>query len=181
MGYAAKGANLKRFGGGFSGHTYVLSNLMRFQYLWGAIRVQGGAYGAHFLASEGGDILCASYRDPNPGRSIGCYDGCADFLADFLKEKPDLTKYIVGALSDTDPLLTAAQKLRVSENRFFKGVQWETVLRYARELRTTTADDLLAMCDWLRHVAEADNYCIVGGKEQLDACADLLDNILELN
>lgn len=180
VGFAAKGANIRNFGGSFSGHSYVLSNLMRFEYLWGAIRVQGGAYGTGFLSAESGDVVCTSFRDPNPARSIGCFDQCADFLEAYCAEHEDLTKFILGALSDTDPLLDAEGKIRIAESRWIKHVSFDDVLTRSRQLRQTTIADLTEMVDYLRKTAQTNNLCIVGGKEQLDACGDMLENVVDI-
>lgn len=180
VGFASKGTNLNRCGLDFSGAACVLSNLLRFQYLWGEIRVKGGAYGTAFIAAENGDALCMSFRDPTPGKSLGVFDNCADFADAFTKENPDLTKFILGALSDVDPLLGAAGKIHLAENRYFKGKTNEDALRIRRELRTATAEDLQRICAALRTaMQEDDSFCVVGGKEQLDACENL-DTVLEI-
>lgn len=180
VGFAAKGANIRRFGGSFSGHSFVLSNLMRFEYLWGAIRVQGGAYGTGFLSAESGDVVCTSFRDPNPARSIGCFDQCADFLEKYCAEHEDLTKFILGALSDTDPLLDAEGKIRTAESRWMKHISFDDILTRSRQLRQTGVADLAEMVTYLRKAADENNLCIVGGKEQLDACGEMLDSVVDI-
>ena len=157
-----------------------LKKVMSFQYLWNAIRVQGGAYGSGFICAESGDVICYSFRDPNPGRSLDCFDGCADFVEDFCKEHDDLTKFILGALSDTDPLLTAAKRVKLGESRYFKHVLPETVLKRSRELRETTPGHLLELCSALRFAAAENNLCVVGGREQLEACGEKLDRVVEV-
>lgn len=180
VGFAAKGTNLNRYDMPFTGAACVLSNLLRFQYLWGEIRVKGGAYGTAFLAGENGDALCMSFRDPTPGKSLCVFDSCADFADSFTKENPDLTKFILGALSDVDPLLGAAGKIHLAEARHFKGKTSEDAARVRKELRTATAEDLQRICAALRKAAqEDDSFCVVGGKEQLDACENL-DTVLEI-
>ena len=94
-------------------------------------------------------------------------------------EKPDLTRYILGAMSDADPLLGAAKKITLAENRYFRGFTQEEAQRLRTQLLCCTPQDLLALCPALDAVAEKNNYCIVGGKEQLDACEGLLDTVVE--
>lgn len=180
VGFAAKGGNIKNYGTKFNGHAPVLSNLMSFQYLWNAIRVQGGAYGSGFLCAESGDVICYSFRDPNPGRSLDCFDGCADFVEYFCKEHDDLTKFILGALSDTDPLLTAAKRVQLGESRYFKHVTQEAILNRSRQLRETTTASLLDFCPALRSAAAENNLCVVGGKEQLDGCGEKIDCVVDV-
>lgn len=178
VGYAAKGANLNRYGLAFGGQIHVLSNLLSFQHLWAEIRVKGGAYGSGFLGTENGNVVCYSFRDPSPEKSLGHFDACADFAETFCGENPDLTKFILGALSDVDPLLGAGGKMRLAESRYFKNTDAETVSRYRRELRTASAEDIRRICAVLRKAFEEDNFCVVGGEQQLEAVKP--DTILDI-
>ena len=179
VGYAAKGANLAQFGEQFSGQMYVLSNLLTFEHLWNEVRVKGGAYGTGFRADTGGDVVATSYRDPTPGKTLGHFDRCADVVEQLCAGKPDLTRYILGAMADADPLLGSAGKIRLAQSRHFRGITQEEADRHRRELLHCQAEDLLRLCGALRAVAAENNYCIVAGQEQLDGCKKLLDHTIE--
>lgn len=180
VGYAAKGINQTRVGGKFSGHMYVLSNLLTFEHLWNAVRVQGGAYGTGFRGDSAGDVIATSYRDPSPGKTLEHFDACAEVAEQFYKSGADVTKYILGAMSDADPLLGAAGKIHLAEARHFRGTTQEDITRLRRELLATTPADLYALRGMLTAMADANNYCIIGGKEQLDACGEKLDTVVEI-
>ena len=93
--------------------------------------------------------------------------------------KPDLTRYILGAMADADPLLGSAGKIRLAQSRHFRGITQEEADRHRRQLLHCQAEDLLRLCPALRAVAAENNYCIVAGQEQLDGCRDLLDHTIE--
>lgn len=175
VGYAAKGINLEHLGKKFSGQMYVLSNLLTFEHLWNAVRVQGGAYGTGFRGDSSNDLLATSFRDPSPCKSLSAFDACADVVEGF---QGDVTKYILGAMSDADPLLCAADKIHLAEMRHFRGITHEDTVQRHRELLSCTAQDLAALCGSLRAMAREQNYCIVGGKEQLDS--QMLDEIIQV-
>lgn len=179
VGYAAKGANLSRFGWEFTGQMYVLSNLLTYEHLWNQVRVKGGAYGTGFRADSSGDWLASSYRDPTPGKSLAHFDDCAKVIGAFCREAPSLTRYILGAMADADALLGAADKLRLAEVRYFRGITQEDVNRRWHELLHCQPQDLLRLCSPLEQMAAENNYCIVAGKEQLESCRDLLDSVIE--
>lgn len=178
--YAAKGANVAKFGQKFQGQNYVLSKILSLQHLWAEIRVKGGAYGSGFVSADSGDVFCYSYRDPNPGRSLEQFDACADFIEAFCAQSPDLTGFVLGALSDSDPLLSAEDKVHLAEARWFKGTSHENVLRLRSQLRSTTPEDLTELAKALRCAAAENNYCVVGGKEQLEACGEKIEKIWEI-
>ena len=158
---------------------YVLSNLLTFEHLWNQVRVKGGAYGTGFRVDSAGDVVATSYRDPTPGKTLGHFDDCAQVVKDLCAPGTDLTRYILGAMADADPLLGAAGKIRLAENRHFRGIGTEEVRLRRRQLLECKAEDLLALCPALEQIAQKENYCIIAGKQQLDDCKDLLDTVLE--
>ena len=179
VGYAAKGANLEQFGQKFGGQMYVLSNLLTFEHLWNEVRVKGGAYGTGFRGDTNDDVVATSYRDPAPGKTLTHFDACADVVQRLCSGNEDLTRYILGAMSEADPLLGAAGKLRLAEVRHFRGISQEQVQRTRSQLLSCKADDLLRLCPALRQVEAENNYCIVAGQELLDNCKELLDTVVE--
>ena len=68
--YVAKGANLYKLGYEMTGAYQVLDMLLRYEYFWVKIRVQGGAYGAMTRFNLDGDMMFVSYRDPNLAETI---------------------------------------------------------------------------------------------------------------
>lgn len=180
VGYAAKGASAEQFGQGFTGAMYVLSNLLTFEYLWSEVRVKGGAYGTGFRAGLTGEILASSYRDPTPGKTLDIFDGCADAVERLCGEGTDLTRYIIGAMTDADPLRNARETVAAAEIRFLKGTTQADVLRRHRELLGCTPADLLGLCPLLRQVAEAGISCIIAGDPQLTAAETRVDTKTEI-
>ncbi|MBR0354325.1 MAG: insulinase family protein [Oscillospiraceae bacterium] len=180
VGFAARGANLKAHGLVYRGSIPVLANILNFVYLWSEIRVQGGAYDCGFVGRDDGDFGFYTYRDPQPGRSLGVMDRAAAFIRNFCRESPDLTGYILGSVSTLDPLMTEAVRRDAAESRWFKGITDEDICRWYSELIHTTAADLLALCPALERVAEEKAACVVAGSALLDACGEELESRLSI-
>ncbi|MGX8698661.1 MAG: insulinase family protein [bacterium] len=170
VGFAIRGAHTEN---PFSGSAYVLQNILNFSYLWGEIRVTGGAYGCGYSPSDSGDLFYFSYRDPKPGRSLGVYEGSEGFLRDYLAEKPDLTSSILAAWSAADPLLNAQSRIALADTRWFRGITMEDVKRLRREILTTDADALLALLPDLSLASRSPVCVVVAGKELLETCEGL--------
>ena len=177
IGFASKASNIKNYGGSFHGSIYVLTNVLNFSYLWNEIRVQGGAYGCGFAGRDDGDMFFYTYRDPQPGRSLNVFDKAVDFVRSFCAQKMDLTPMILGSMASADPLLNTQMKITVAENRYFKGITYEDVCRVRHELISTTHEDLLALTDVLKYVAEDNAVCIVAGQPLLEACRECISKI----
>lgn len=177
IGFASKASNIKNYGGSFHGSIYVLTNVLNFSYLWNEIRVQGGAYGCGFAGRDDGDMFFYTYRDPQPGRSLNVFDKAVDFVRSFCAQKMDLTPMILGSMASADPLLNTQMKITVAENRYFNGITYEDVCRVRHELISTTHEDLLALTDVLKYVAEDNAVCVVAGQPLLEACGELISKI----
>ena len=182
VGYAARGGggSLKHCGMAYSGSLPVLANVLNYVYLWNEIRVRGGAYGCGFVSRDDGDLGFYTYRDPQPGRSLGVMDGSADFLRGFCAENPDLTGYILGAVSGLNPLLTEEKRRALAESRYFKGISDEDVCRWYHQLVHTTPADLLALSGMLEQLRSGQSACVVAGSALLDACGGQLDSRLTI-
>ena len=180
VGFAVKGASLTRMGIPFTGKIPVLANVLNFTYLWNSIRVQGGAYGCGFVGRDSGDLFYYTYRDPKPARSLGIMREAAGFVRDFVKDDPDLTRFILGAVSTVDPLRTAEKKVTAGDNRYFLGIKEETIIERYRALIHTTPRDLLALCGVLDRLKEEPSVCITAGKDLLSACGNEIDAILNV-
>lgn len=180
VGFASRAANLTHHGGVHTGAVHVLANVLNFSYLWNEIRVQGGAYGAGFGSRDDGTIFYYTFRDPQPGRSLGIMQGSAEFIRNFCAEGTDLTRMILGSISNVDPLLNTKAKIGMAETMYFKGTTYEDQCRMIRELIGTTSDDLLALADVLEKTCEDNAVCVVGGQSLLDACGEQLSGTCQI-
>ena len=179
VGYAGMTSNLLLHGMEYSGHMPVLANILNYTYLWSTIRVQGGAYGCGFIGRNNGETGFYTYRDPQPVHSLEVFKGAADFIRGFCSEDPDITGFILSAVSILDPLRSASEKMLASEARYFRGLDDELYRRYYRELIDTTVKDLLDLCPVLEMIIADDNVCIVAGKDELTSEDAGLSNIIE--
>lgn len=180
VGFAAKSAHLSHYGKSYTGSVAALANMLGLEHLWNAIRVQGGAYGAHFTATADGNIYFSTYRDPNPARSLGCFDDSARVIREYCEKGSKLDKFILGAVSNNDLPLSAEARVRLAENRYLKGTTHEDVERIHRELLHTSREEIVALCDTLDEIAKSENICVVGGQPQLDGCGEKLTEIRQI-
>ncbi len=172
VGFAATGTNLQLHGRTYTGSIPVLSKLLSFSYLWNEIRVKGGAYGCGFNGRDTGEMFFYTYRDPQPGRSLDVIAESAAFVRSFLADDPDLTGFILSAVSAVDPLRTSEEKITAAETRFFRGITEQQMIERYRTLIGTNRDDLIALCDILTDVAKDNAVCVIAGAPALDACGE---------
>ena len=172
--YAVEAAHLDTLGGRYSGTLRVAAKLLSLDYLWNTVRVKGGAYGTGFIARPNGMVAMYSYRDPHPDRSLAAYTHAAEYLESFCAGADDLTPYIIGAVADTDPLLSPHMRGLSAAMMHLTGKTQEDRCRLRREILSVTREELRGLCALLRRMAEVSAVCVVGGKNGLDSCGGTL-------
>ena len=169
MGYAALGGEAPSAA---LGGTQAAVRTVSLAYLWNAVRVQGGAYGVGLMLQTAARMGCFySFRDPTPERTLDCYRASGDFLRQ--AGDMDLTGMIIGAVADSDPLLTARLRGRTADIRYWRGTSYEDLCRLRQELLSAGRADLETLAADLDKLAAEGSVCVLGSRKQLDACAGL--------
>ncbi len=180
VGYASLSLNLGTIEKEACGSLNVTRSLLSYSYLWNAVRVQGGAYGVGLIARNNGNVGFYSYRDPSPSRSVFCYKNSGDFLRKFAESGENITKFIIGAVGDASPLTSPKLKGSLATSRYLRGIDYEYECKTRREMLETDHEELLRIADIIDSITKSDAICVVGGKEQLDACKDIIATVLEI-
>jgi len=173
--FAVRGGCLES---GCDGITPLAAQAGGLDFLWNAIRVQGGAYGTGINAGLSGFLCCHSYRDPSPHRSLGIYTQVADHLRGICAEKRDLTGLIIGTVASQSPVRTGRMLGMEGDNRYFCGLTEEILSADRAQLLACGHVDLrLAAADLEKTIADG-GICVVGPEQKLQLCG--LDEILTL-
>ena len=94
----------------YTGALRILKVMLSYDYLWINIRVKGGAYGCMSSVGRSGEGYFVSYRDPNVKETDRIYEGIPEYLEQFDADERDMTKYVIGTISDLDTPLTPVLK-----------------------------------------------------------------------
>lgn len=157
-----------------SGPMAVGANIISLAHLWNSIRVQGGSYGASMAAARTGNLLCYTYRDPSPARSLDIYRTIPDFLDAFSSAGESVIDgFIISTVAQTEPLLSPAAKGRSGDDFVLSGYSDEERAAIRRGILNTKAGDLAGLRDALADMAEKSTVCVVGPRSALEACPDL--------
>lgn len=172
--YVGKAANIIDLGYACTGSLNVVLRSLRMGYLWERVRVRGGAYGAMCTLDRlGGNLVLASYRDPNVEETLAVYDGMAAYLRDSAPDAAQLEQAIVGAIGDMDAYLLPDAKGARALARYLAGDSEEDRQRFREEILSTTARDFRDVADVLDAVAHQGVTCVVGGAKTREAAAAL--------
>ncbi len=158
-----------------SGEAKVMGRAASLAYLWNAVRVQGGAYGTGMVVDGVGMAACYSYRDPSAARTLDCYWQTADFLENL--GETDMTSFILGAIAESDPLLTPRMKGKTADARYWRGITQDALCRIRWEMLDTTAEKVTALAGSVRTAIDTGAVCVLGSQRQINACAGKLDAV----
>lgn len=149
----------------------VLCSQLGVGYLWDAIRVRGGAYGA-MAGYDHRDhrLTLGSYRDPHIRRTLEAFSGIRDHVHNDMDLSPGgMERAIIATAKHFDrpqrPASVASQAL----SRHLAGSsESRRAERYAA-LRSLTADDIRAVADRIAAGLDAAPVCVLSSREKLEA------------
>lgn len=164
--YVGKGANYVKLGYHFSGAMRVLETIMRYDYLWTKLRVQGGAYGASAQFARNGLALFTSYRDPNLAETLAVYDRMADYLEGFTASDREMTKYIIGTISVMDTPMTPQMRGTLAAICRLRDITEADRQRQRDEVLSTNVAAIRALAPLIRDCMQENIFCVFGNEEK---------------
>lgn len=127
--------------------------------------MKGGAYGCMNSFTRIGDSYFVSYRDPNLCRTIDVYKKAADYLENFTVDERDMTKFIIGAISDMDTPLSPKAKGVRSLTAYLGQYTEEESQKERDEVLSADVDAIRALAPYVRAVLATDNLCVIGAED----------------
>lgn len=176
--YVAAGGSFGKHGHSFTGAMRVLETILRYEYLWTKIRIQGGAYGATARFELNGLGVFASYRDPQLAKSLQAYKELPAWLKTVEFSTRELDKYVIGTISGMDTPLTNSMKLDHAVLVQLKGMADELRQRTRNQVLQVTNEDLQALGQVVEDMLSDGYICVVGGKQPIEANKDCFKAIL---
>ena len=175
--YVGKGANFINLGFEYSGVMNVLETILRYEYFWLKIRVQGGAYGAFVHFNRNGSIFFGSYRDPNLKETLNIFDKTADFLKNFDVSDREMDKYIIGTFSKIDKPLTPSLKGQLAADFCLKNITYDDRQKSRTEILSARQKDIRELEKIVSACMNENNICVFGNEEIIKANENIFDSI----
>ena len=158
----------------------VLRVLLGYEYLWGKVRVEGGAYGCMSAFNRDGYAFLVSYRDPHLRRTIRTFEETAEFLRGFDADERTMTKYIIGAVSALDQPMTPFIYGRYCLSSYLMGLTEESLQKERDQVLDAKPEDIRRMADYLDALMAAAVLCVVGSDAKIRENAELFGEIRKL-
>ena len=167
--YVARCGNFRDAGLAYTGALKILQVILSYDYLWLNIRVKGGAYGCMSGFGRSGEGYMVSYRDPNLKETNEIYEGIPAYLEQFDPDERDMTKYVIGTISNLDAPLTPSVKGSRGLSAYLSGVTEEMMQTERDQVLQATKEDIRALAAHVRAVLQTGSFCVVGNEEKIEA------------
>ena len=151
--------------------------ILSYDYLWQNVRVRGGAYGCMSNFTRVGDGYFVSYRDPNLGKTNEVYEGVVPYLERFTVTERDMTKYIIGTMSNIDQPMTPAAKGERSMNLYMNKVSADMIREERNQILDATQDDIRSLSRVAEAILKAGQLCVIGSEEKIEEERELFQTI----
>ncbi len=178
IGFACQGYCFGKDGIRYDGSMSVAAKIASLDFLWNTVRVQGGAYGTGLRVSLGNNVTTYSYRDPSPDRSLRVNAEIAPYLVQFADSGRAPDKYIISAISDTEPLVSPRVTGIIADENWFSGIGPDDLRRIRKEMLETDAESIRRFAGIAEKFASDGAECVVAHKDALDKCGGL--TVLEI-
>ena len=179
--YVARSGNFKKEGLEYTGSLKVLKVIMGYDYLWNNVRVKGGAYGCMSGFQRNGECFMVSYRDPHLKGTLEIFKNAAAYIADFDVSDRDMTKFIIGTVSNMDTPLTPSGKGMRSLNAYMSNVAFEDVQKDREEVLGTGVKEIRGLSKYLKALYNAGAFCVIGGEDKIEGCRELFKTTRSLS
>jgi Zn-dependent M16 (insulinase) family peptidase len=178
--YVALGGNYRQAGYEYTGTFRILQLILSYDYLWQNIRVLGGAYGCSGSFQKSGHAVLSSYRDPHLKRTLEVYRALPAYLKAFDADEREMTKYIIGTISDMDTPLNAAARGALAFTCWVSGMTEEDYQKERDQVLDAQPEDIRALAAPAEAVIRDNNICVVGSESVLEKEGDELKSIRPL-
>lgn len=178
--YVARAGNFVDEGYKYQGSLKVLKVILNYDYLWNNVRVKGGAYGCGSTFTRSGDTYFVSYRDPNLTKTNDVFEAMSDYIKKFDVDERDMTKYIIGTVSDMDSPLTPMSKGNRSLSAYMSNISFEQIQRERDEVLKTDKESIRKLSGLVESVISQKNICVLGNENKIESEKELFNNVINL-
>lgn len=176
--YVATGGNFSKKGFKYTGSMKVLENIMRYDYLWNKVRVMGGAYGANAKFDYNGNTLFTSYRDPNLADTLTVFKEIPSYLDSFAPDDREMTKYVIGTISQLDRPLTPSLQLEQAVECYLRGLSNDMLQKERDEVIGSNVDDIKRLAKPVKELLSDDYICVLGSEGKIKSDKEVFDTVV---
>ena len=165
--YVAQNGNFRKKGLEYTGALDILKVILSYDYLWINIRVKGESF-------------LVSYRDPHLKRTLEVYQGVPDYIRAFEADEREMTKYIIGTISNKDVPRTPQMQGSISKTAYFSNVTEDMLQKERNQILEAQKEDIQKLAALVEAVLSDDQICVVGSETAIEKAEDVFMEVKPL-
>ena len=178
--YVAQNGNFRKKGLEYTGALEILKVILSYDYLWINLRVKGGAYGCMSGFKRNGESFLVSYRDPHLKRTLEVYQGVPDYIRAFEADEREMTKYIIGTISNKDVPRTPQMQGSISKTAYFSNVTEDMLQKERNQILGVQKEDIQKLAALVEAVLSDNQICVVGSETAIEKAEDVFMEVKPL-
>ena len=178
--YVAQNGNFRKKGLEYTGALEILKVILSYDYLWINLRVKGGAYGCMSGFKRNGESFLVSYRDPHLKRTLEVYQGVPDYIRAFEADEREMTKYIIGTISNKDVPRTPQMQGSISKTAYFSNVTEDMLQKERNQILGAQKEDIQKLAALVEAVLSDNQICVVGSETAIEKAEDVFMEVKPL-
>ena len=102
------------------------------------------------------------------------------YLEGFDPDERDMTKYVIGTISNLDTPLTPSVKGSRALSAYLSGVTDEMLQEERDQVLGATKEDIRALAGQIRALLDTGSFCVVGNEDKIEANRKLFGEVRNL-
>ena len=165
---------------GYTGALRLLKVILGYDYLWVNVRVKGGAYGVMTGTGRSGQGYFVSYRDPKLSETNDVFESVADYLESFDADERDMTKFVIGTMSEVDAPILPQYRGSRADSAYFSGVTEEMLQEERNQILDARPEDIRALAPRIRNIMDEGAFCVIGNAEAIEKNKEMFCEVRNL-
>ena len=100
-----------------------------------------------------------------------------EYLKNFSVSERDMTKFVIGTISNMDQPMTPVAKGDRSMNLYMNQVSEEMIRKERAEVLDATEEDIRALAEIVEAVLKNNYFCVIGSEEKIEEQKELFMEI----
>ena len=113
-------------------------------------------------------------------KTLEVFQKTGDFIRSFDADEREMTKYIIGTISEMDVPMTPSGKGNLSLNAWFSNVTEEDMARERQEVLEAQPEDIRNLAGIVDAMMKQNRICVVGSEEKLEQEKNMFGQLRQL-
>ena len=125
-------------------------------------------------------MVLGSYRDPNLKETLTVYDETAQYLRNFSVDQREMTKYVIGTMSQLDTPLTPSQKGERATNNYIRNISQDMIQQERDEILATRQEDICKLAELMDDAMKENYLCVLGNEQKIKENVNLFQQVTNI-